>query len=110
MEPTRKTNAELVRDCVEWLFNRIGHERGDYNDGFVVRRHADPTKTMEEGDLPAFGEKKRMLKLRTARRSRQPGESYKGNKRQKQFLEILVLLEKTDEMAERGLTLDDVWD
>jgi hypothetical protein len=107
-EPSRKTNPELVRDCVVWLLERISHDRGDYVDGCVIRKHSDPRQVSAEAETDAFKTKFRLLSVRMADEALQGQASFKGNKRQAARIEILGVISQTEEMDERGLTLDDV--
>jgi hypothetical protein len=106
-EPSRKTNPELVRDCVAWLLGRISHERGDYTDGMIVRTDPDPRQVIAMVNLEDFKQKPRLVSVRMGRRRRDPQESFYNNKRQKKAFEILVVLAKTEDMEADGLTVDD---
>lgn len=106
--PTRKTNPEYVRDCVVWLLGRISWERNDFCDGIVVRKCRDPRQIATEASSDDFKQKHRLLSVRIGERARQGQQSIRNNKRQVQRLELIGLIEQTEEMDEQGLTLDDV--
>src|SRR4051812_2942427 len=102
--PTRRTNPEMVRDCLEYLLKRISHDNGNYTDGVVVRKDEDPRFIARNLDLQEYKDKHALLQIRLADKRRDPMQSaMRGNKRQYQRFELLGAVSHYKELDDLGL-------